>query len=1341
MSLASFSKYLLILFVFTLSFPSFSEAALVYFDRFSVEDGLTQSSVTCAVEDNLGFTWLGSQNGLNKLDGYSIETHKEINKQGYLTGSWITACVKDRSGQLWFSTASKGINRYDPTTGLFEASHWSSRLQDKRVLSMLMSDTGELLVGSASGSLNIINLSDHSIKVATQPKNSIQGIRALYQSSNGTIWIGSASGLYYFDQQAAQIKPFILGNENEQFDNLAVWSIAEDHENRLWITGRGGLFRLNVENKQLRYFELGGKAKNWGTSVFVESGNRVWVGTYGSGVFIFDLKGTLKASLNNDPLEGNSLSNDYILSLYQSTNKHIWIGTDGGGVNRYIPSRLNYHHHKHNPDDNSTLSHSFVRAITQDTQGQLWVVTREGVNRRELNSVEFKRYYHDKEHLRSLAVNNVFALFSSKTHGVWLGTYGGGLLQYSSKTDDFTQFKHHKNDSESLISDRIYAIAAATDDSLWLGSNKGLSLFNTQTFTSQHFKYDPNDADSLSDNVVFSVLQDNKERVWVGTRLGLNLLNDDRRGFTHFRQESGQLTANMVTALHQDLQGYIWVGTMQGLNRLDPQTNEVVQFTQSDGLVDENIFAIEEDQLGYLWISTNYGLMKLNKSTQAITHVKPEVGLQGRSFILGASHQGKQGELYFGGVNGFNYFDPKELASTLSPPRVSLKELLLLNQPVRVQDKEFGSGFNLSQHINFLPHLYLDYQHNLFALEFTSSDSLMPEPIDYAYRLVGFDRVWLNASSQQRVATYTNLSSGTYQFEVKARFAHGEWGPIKTLDITVTPAPWLSWWALTSYILLSLSVIAYGVWLIYHRRIAEQEKIHSQAMIAAKDNLLATISHEFKTPLTMISGPIERLIVSNSDPLMVHSLAMMRRNADRLLGLVNDILQTRNINDDTKPVVTVDLCALSQLYIEGFKLLAAQKSISLTGQLNGLGVCNTLMQVDAADQIMSNLLYNAIKFTPEHGQVELSLDVMGDRCCLRVKDTGVGIDVDELDGIFKQYKRGRRTNELEGHGLGLAIVQDIVQQHQGVMSVTSTPNLGSEFTVSLPIQEYQYGSCEQPKIAPSAQPQMIIKDTSAFKILIVEDNADLRAYLETFLQPYYQCFSAINGEVGLEQARALQPDLIISDVMMPILSGFELLSRLREDLDTCHIPVLILTAYHTEDMRLKGFDLLADEFLAKPFNEAELLSRINNLLSIRQLLTRNRNAFEPSLESDNNHNSHRSSSALSHRDHEFVNQLNTALANLYRNTSMSLEELAHALCTTERTLQNKTRALFNLSPMDYVRDYRLNQAKLLLTESSHSIGVISELCGFNSQSYFARCFKAATGLSPKQYRHKETLNL
>ena len=348
----------------------------------------------------------------------------------------------------------------------------------------------------------------------------------------------------------------------------------------------------------------------------------------------------------------------------------------------------------------------------------------------------------------------------------------------------------------------------------------------------------------------------------------------------------------------------------------------------------------------------------------------------------------------------------------------------------------------------------------------------------------------------------------------------------------------------------------------------------------------------------------------------------------------------------------------------------------------------------------------------------------------------VGIDVDELEGIFGQYQRGRRTNRLEGHGLGLAIVQDIVQQHQGKLSVTSRPNFGSEFTVILPIKDYQYGLCEQQELYPSIQPKMIAKEASEFKILIVEDNADLRAYLEAFLQPYYQCFTAVNGAVGLEQAKAIQPDLIISDVMMPILSGFEFLSYLREDLDTCHIPVLILTAYHTDDMRMKGFDLLADEFLAKPFNEAQLLGRINNLLSIRQLLTRSRNAFEPSGDEGKN-----SPHQLSHRDRDFVNQLNTALENLYSKADMSLEQLAHELCTTERTLQNKTRALFDLSPMDYVRDYRLNQAKRLLTESAHSIGAIADLCGFNSQSYFARCFKAATGCSPKQYRQKEVLNL
>ncbi|ATC92965.1 hybrid sensor histidine kinase/response regulator transcription factor [Pseudoalteromonas tunicata] len=1312
-------------------------AQQVYFDHFTVDQGISQNSVTCTIEDEQGFIWLGTQNGLNKIDGYDTKKYKANNNLGSIKGNWITACQRDGLGKLWFATASSGLNVYDPSTGLFsqfDTRSTQSKLSDNNLLSLLV-DGNNLWIGTAQGGLNRLNIMTNQLDVYSHQSISVLDIRALYKDSEDVLWLGTAQGLFYLDLAANQLIAFHPKHDTTSFQQLAVWSIVEDNQNTLWVTGRGGLFKIDPTRTEITELTMPTKANNWGTSLVVAN-NDVSLGTYGSGVVMYSLKGL--QNYTHNPLEANSLSNDYVLSLYQDSLHNTWIGTDGGGVNRFIPGRLLYNHQKHQAELADSLSHSFVRAITKDVDGNLWIATREGVNKRKLGQASFKRYLHNEEAHHSLPTNNVFALFASPQQELWLGTYGAGLAKYNPIKDNFIQYQYDSTRADSLISNRIYAITGADEQRLWLGSNAGLSLFNPDSNSSIHFKHDDTVSDSLSDNLVFSLLVDRQKQLWVGTRTGLNLLKPEASGFIHFTEGDKQLTANMVTALHQDAEGFIWIGTMHGLNRLNPLTHEIIQFTEQQGLIDENIFAIEEDDLGFIWISSNNGLMRLNKTSLKISHIKVEAGLQDRSFILGSSYQDNQGRLYFGGVNGFNEFNPAAVTTIAKPPESTISKLLLLNEEVEVQNNITTDSFNLTKQINELHKIELDHRYNLFSLEFTSAQSLQPQPLEYAYQLVGFDSDWVLTKEQKRFATYTNLSSGEYHFLLKSRFLEGAWGPQKQLKIIIHPAPWHSWWAYCLYALTMVSVVLYVIWLIYKRKIVEQEKRHSMKLIAAKDTLLATISHEFKTPLTLILGPLAGLIAKTDKAADREKLIAMARNAERLLALVNNVLQHKSIHNPDSAPDNIDLYALLHTQIEGFCVLAEQHQISLVLSNDSHANCVVSFQANAADQLVANLLHNAIKFTPAGGQVTVLLIKSDENCFLSITDTGIGIDADELQQIFTQGKRGRLTQELEGSGLGLSIVKDIVTRHGGEITVTSIPMQGSTFTVTLPLAAEQtstfvttlnnFQNDDLQKSAPERK----------YKILLVEDNSELRNYLQSILQPYYHCFIAANGEVGLAQVKAISPDLVISDVMMPIMSGFELLAQLRNELETCHIPVLILSAYHSPEMRMQGFDLLADEYLAKPFQEQELLARISSLLSIRDLIKRSN--LRLSIDESQRHQGKKINGHFSERDTQFIQQLNSLLENKYCDVALSLEALANHLHLTERTLQNKTKALFDMPPMDYVREFRLEKAKIFLRQTDRSIGEIAELSGFNSQSYFARCFKAATGVSPKQYRAQQSEN-
>lgn len=1330
--MSSFISLLLCLFL--LLCPFLSTAVLTdtaYFDRYTVEHGISQNSITCSIEDSLGFIWFGTQNGLNQMDGYGAKKFKPTDYGGSIQGNWITACAQDNAGNLWFSTATSGLNRYDAQTSFFTSYDTHSQhalLNDNNVLSLFVDNTF-LWIGTSNGGLNRLDLTTMDVTVFNSNLAPLREIRSLVKDHNDVLWLGTASGLYYLDNSTQTIQRFSVEKNNDALDTLAVWAIAEDVHGTLWVTGRGGSVRIDVFRKVIKQLNMPVKSNQWGTSV-LNTPTGIWLGTYGAGVSRYNFSGELEHQYIYDPIEKNSLSNNYILSLYQDSKKNIWIGTDGGGVNRFLPTRQLFHHQKNIPDLADSLSHSFVRAITRDHVNNLWVATREGLNKQLSGEAQYQRYFHQKEQVKSLPADNIFALFSSASHGLWLGTYGGGLARYDTNSDSFIRYHHDLTRNDSLISNRIYAITAADEQRLWLGSNSGLSLFDPQTDSSRHYQHDEVQVDSLSDNVVFSILKDRSNQIWVGTRAGLNLMKQDGSGFKHYQQGRDQLTANMVTALHQDNEGFIWIGTMRGLNRLDPTNDDIIQLTEQQGLIDENIFAIEEDNLGFLWISSNNGLMRINKSDLSISHIKAEVGLQGRSFILGASYQDSSGRLYFGGVNGFNEFDPIAVTPAKAPPRVQLTKFLLLNREVKVHQASSESDFYLEKHINSMRDIELTHSDTLFSFEFTSAQSLDPQPLEYAYQLRGFDQNWLYTSDQKRFATYTNLPAGTYQFGVKARFQDGQWGGEKQLNILIKPAPWLTWWAYCVYFTVIASVLFLLLWLIYRRKLAEREKEHSLQLIAAKDTFLATISHEFKTPLTLILGPLAGLIARHTHSTDQEALKGIARNAERLLLLVNNVLTHQSLRNELSTPQPVELSALIVSHLQSFSVLAEQHQVKLLFNLAESPKCVVDFIPDAADQLLSNLLHNAIKFTGSGGEVELQLRLNDGFCDLIIRDTGVGIAEDELDAIFVSGKRGSLSEGKEGFGLGLAIVKDIVTEHQGEITLKSEKGKGSVFTVSLPITSKIVGQEENCYLISALDSKKALEPE--FKILIVEDNTELRRYLVSILEPYFSCFVAANGEVGLAQVAAIAPDLVISDVMMPIMSGFEFLAQLRSELETCHIPVLILSAYDSPVIRKEGFDLLADEFLAKPFKEDVLLGRVNNLLSLRALIKRSNLAMSLSgsvvTQIDNE-------ARFSTRDSQFISQLNDVLALHFSDVALSLEQLAGYLHLTERTLQNKTKALFEMSPMDYVREFRLEKAKDLLAATDMAIGVVAQTSGFNSQSYFARCFKATMGMSAKQYRN------
>jgi len=1285
-----------------------------YFDHYGFEQSISQGSVNCMVRDQNGYLWVGTQGGLNRFNGIEFKSYIADGSNKNPSGNWITGCAMDVEGNLWFSTKSAGINKYSPQSRSFITlnSENTDNLIDDRFNALFFENEDYLWAGGANGELVRVSLQDNSVVRFKVREGNISKINRIITGPNGKLWLATASGLYYLADAHLMPVENLLTHENPIEGEL--WTLAKDHLGNIWIGGKTGLYQLSYSSDG--YMVSTQSVKAWVTGITERTKGELWVTTYGAGLYIVEPNhGVLQRFVKKDQ-NANGLKNDYLISIHQDTEDQIWVGSDGKGLQRYLVSRNRFHHTSHDPDDENSISHAFVRAVSTEKDGTLWVGTRNGLNRKLPNGDGFVRYFFDEHQANSLPNNNVFAVHVTEDDVIWVGTYGGGLARYNPITDEFTRY----TEASGLPSNYIYAITSSSDNALWLGTNKGLIYLNPNTDKIRHYYHQEGTTDSLSQNTVVSLYDDGKDSLWVGTFLGLNRFNKNTGKFTHFKKSPAGLTDNVITSLMQDSHGDLWIGTMNGLNRLDGKSLEITQFGVENGLPNGNVFGITEDKTGSLWISTNNGLAKFSLTNQDFSVYSVDDGLQDRAYILGAYHQDNQGKLYFGGVNGFNWFTPESLGHKEDTPDVVLEDFLLFNKAVDEDSlkSRISAGF-----------IELSHEDVIFGVEFSAPLATYPEKLQFAYRLDGFDSNWINSTALNRVATYTNIPAGEFELNIKTRYPGNAWSKDLSIPIRINPAPWFSKWAIALYALLS-GILLVSFWQMHRKKKqAEQQKRHAEIAATAKDELLANVSHEFKTPITLILGPANELI-QTCDDATKRQLQGIKRNAERLDALVSNILDNKTLDIDDNGDST-DVLAIGSSMINEFSVLAKQHHQQLEYVTSNQQKIYVDIEPEKVEQVISNLLSNAIKYAGQHCSVKLRIWSEGQHCFIQVEDNGVGIPENELDAVFERGFRGAGATPLSnGHGIGLNLVKDIVEQANGEIELTSRINEGVSFLVKLPLAIGRIVLAQ----TPSRNIQHI---EMGKKLLIIDDNAEIRHYLTQILSSHYQCQTSNDGEEGLSLALEWQPDVIISDVMMPKMNGLELLKALRANESTSHIPVLMLSAYPSKTLKLNTLSLLADEFLPKPFDKAELFASLSNILAIRAMSQQK--AIQLLQESKGElltPNDQTSSQLPAHniKDEKFIEQVNRLLAQHYTDAEFSLAALAQKMFMSERNLQIKTKALFGVSPVDLIREVRLHQATLALRQGANSIGDITQQCGFNSQSYFTKCFKQKYGMTPNAYR-------
>lgn len=1345
------------------SLPAFAQSSRYNFSKLNTYTGLSNNQVKAILKDHDGFIWIGTMSGLNRYDGYSCRIfRKDHNDSTSLPDNNIAALYELPDGKMWVSTMG-GACIYDPGTEKFSVGE-SSYLQS---------------IGLPAGT-----------------------IRSIVKGNNGRYWfLYYEMGLYLYSAAAKSAK--LIRPQHLSSSSAKITFVQESKEGNLWLIYQNGfLQKYGLERDKIVYSTTAIQQKYKGydfNNFFIDTDGDIWAWYYNSGVFLFHPADSTIKQFNKDS-SPSGLNSDAVSQVVEDNNGLIWIGTDHGGValiNKDEHFSIAYL--LNNPDEPKSLSQNSITTIYKDDHGIIWLGTyKQGLNYLNSDIVQFPYYHHQESNAKSLQYDDINRFAEDNQGNIWLGTNGGGLIYFDRSTNTFTQYlhdpdnknslsnnvvvslwidhegilwigtylgglssfdgrqfthyRHNDKDIFSLADDNVWEVFEDKDQQLWIGTlNGGLDRFNRKTKQFEHYKAGPG---GLPSNTISAILQDSKGNLWVGTGAGLAVFERNKNTPLIYQHTGSKnsLSSNSVTCLWEDSKGRIWIGSREGLSLFNERTKDFFTFTTADGLPDNVILDILEEDHHGLWLSTPNGLCN------AVPKQKPGGGgfniicydemnnIQNREFNENAAFKTRAGELLFGGPSGFNIIDPDKIGKPSYHPKIVFTGLQIFNNNI-----DPGTVVNgrvvLRESLTQTPAIELKHKENVFSIEFSSLDFNHSTQDKYAYMLEGFNTDWLYVNGDQRRVTYTNLDPGHYVFKVKVLNGYGLWSEVKTLQVNIEPPVWRTPLAYFIYVL-----IAAGIFLLARRitldRIhmrfevlqqrREVERAH--ALEQLKTKFFTNVSHEFRTPLSLIIAPLDKIINHTADEEQVKQLNLVQRNAKRLLNLVNQLLDFRKMEvQEVRLHPSIgDIVKFCTDTSYSFTDIAEKKKIRFSFSAN-IDSLEIYFDKDKIEKILFNLLSNAFKYTYDKGAVDINLiyqppvNSEGDgTLAIEVKDTGIGIPADQHEKIFERFFQTEVPESMvnQGTGIGLAITKEFVKLHKGTITVKSEPDQGTCFTVQLPAKKIYASSAQAVSTSLPAEngaPLVFEESRKGDKrktILIVEDNEDLRFYLKDNLKGQYHIEEATNGKEGWEKVRLLNPDLVVSDIMMPLMDGVELAKKIKTETLTAHIPIVLLTAMGSEEKQLEGLKAGVNDYITKPFTFEILASRVNNLLTQQRLLQKR---FQKQIEVDPGE------VTITPVDEKFLKQALEAIEKQIDNPDFSVEDLSREMCMSRVTFYRKIVSLTGRSPLEFIRSIRLKRAAQLLEKSGMSIAEIAYQVGFNDPKIFTRFFKEEFNMLPSQY--------
>jgi signal transduction histidine kinase/ligand-binding sensor domain-containing protein/DNA-binding response OmpR family regulator len=1314
------------------------------FSSLSVEQGLSSVTISSILKDSKGYLWVGTEDGLNRYNGYEFKIYRNDPSNEYtLLTNRVLSIFEDSSGTLWVSTAKGTLHRYNRELDTFIRVPEFNNL----VINDIREDSEQRVwfVGTTIKSLYLPDNSwtDHTSNF--KGRLSIIGIEQIHKSD---FWIAADTALYKWNRKTGNLK--VYAHDPKDTNSLGynyLYSIAKDDIGNLWIATRGGgLDKFDVQSGKFIHYRTSETRENGPLVNVVRTvcpdGKYIWAGTENGGLSRLDIRTNKFEHHVADKDYPKSISDNSIKALYKDNEGRLWIGTFSFGLSVIDPYQNKFTSLK------AAYQNTVVNALYKDSKGRFWIGTEGGIMKVYKGNTSY--YLNDPIESGQNGIP-VLTIYEDPNHNIWAGTWAEGVFVFNESTQSFDRYATVGSSRKDLSNQNVYALHQDRQKAnILMGTYYGLNVLLSKDQKSFTHIVDSTWAEDASINNLRIIFEDKHSNIWVGTNSGLKLYNSEKMKMESVFSESENYSENILSVifcLFEDSKGRLWTGTESGLYHLKSK-DSFERYTIDNGLTNHNIKGILEDNQGHLWISTSNGMSVFDPENGTFKNYDDSDGLLVNGFKGNSSFKDADGLLYFGGSNGIITFNPSEILDNPHPPLVVLEDFKVFNKSVTVNSEDSI----LTRHISETKELSLESDFNIFSIEFAALNMSASDKNQYAYRLVGFDDKW-NFVGGTRSTTYTNLDPGTYVFEVKASNNDGVWNNDPTrLAITVLPAWWETPWAYLGYITIVISL------LYLFRRITlirahfindlrlERLKLESvERLNKTKLQFFTNISHEFRTPLTLIIGPIQNLIDSEGIEKGVKGkLQSVNHNVLRLHKLVNQLLDFRKVESGNMKVTAMEsnLVSFIKEIKYSFDTLAEEMNADFTLQSSHEEIM-VWFDPDQMEKVIFNLLSNAFKKIPKKGVVSIKLEQTTDKVFISVFDNGTGIKREHLTTIFEPFFSYEEGKHSTGTGIGLSLSKSLIELHHGSIGVESIEGQFARFTLTLPLGNIHFKPTEvvegkidmsvtspsvinSPRLPTATPPDSVLHPEGTPKVLIVEDNKEVAGYIQSILANDYHIVTAFNGKEGLEKALETNPDLVISDLMMPVMDGIALCNVLRQTEATCHIPIILLTARTSEVYKIEGLETGADDYITKPFNSKVLALKVRNLLDGRKKVME--------MFADNKILTlNPKSITVTSRDETFINQALKSVETNISNTNYSVDDLCKDVGMSKATLFRKLKALTGQSANEVIRTIRLKRAAQILAEGDFSISEVAYMVGFNDPKYFRNCFKKVFSQSPSEY--------